>query len=126
MLILFAVLLALVPAVAILYPFLRRSGASDLLEDESSSQAELARRWEAAIAGLRSAELEHAIGNLSEEDYRWLREQYMTEAAVVMKAMELEEEQERELLASIQREVQQVRLRALGGQARPAEEAAGE
>ena len=114
MLVLIAVLLALLPAVAILYPFLRRLGRSELLEDESSPQAELARRWDAALAGLKNAELERAIGNLSEEDYHWLREQYMTDAALVMKRMELEEEQEQELLSTIDREVQAARRRVLG------------
>ena len=114
MLVLIAVLLALIPAVAILYPFLRRLGQSELLEDESSPQAELARRWDAALAGLKNAELERAIGNLSDQDYRWIREQYMTDAALVMKAMELEEEQEKELLSTIDREVQAARIRAQG------------
>jgi len=118
MLVLIAVLLALIPAVAILYPFLRRLGRSELLEDEGSPQAELARRWDAALAGLKNAELERALGNLSDQDYHWLREQYMTDAALIMKAMELEEEQEQELLSTIDREIQAVRRRALG-RARP-------
>ena len=114
MLILITVLLVLLPAAAILYPLLRGPQSVDLPEDESSPQAELARRWDAAIAGLRNTELESAIGNLEEEDYRWLREQYTNEAAVVMKSMELEEAQEQELLLTIEREIQQARLRAQG------------
>ena len=117
MLVLIAVLLALIPAVAILYPFLRGAGRAEAAEDEGSTQAELSRRWEAALAGLKSTELEWAIGNLTRDDYSWLRQQYMTEAALVMKAMELEEEQERELMSSVRREVRQVRLRAQGADA---------
>ena len=90
MLVLIAIILALIPAIIIAYPFLRRGESSEWLDDESSPLATLQRRWEAALDGIRSAELEHAIGNLSEEDYRWLRRQYMREAAVVMRAMELE------------------------------------
>lgn len=113
-----AVLLALIPAVIIAYPFLRRGESSEWLDDESSPMATLQRRWEAALDGIRSAELERAIGNLSEEDYRWLRRQYMREAAVVMRAMELEHEEEEALLAQIEDESRHVRARVLGdGQA---------
>ena len=114
MLVLIAVLMALVPAVAILYPFLRRTDALPVLDDEGSTHAELSRQWEAAVAGLRNTELERAIGNLNEDDYRWLREMYMTDAALVMKAMELEDQQEEELLAGIEQEVQRVREGVLG------------
>lgn len=114
MLVLVALLLALVPAVAILYPFVRRRGGATL-EDESSPRAELARRWEGALAGLKSAELERAVGTLAEDDYLWLREQYMQEAAMVLKALELEEQEESEFLAQVQREVQQVRQRMATG-----------
>lgn len=114
MLVWIALLLALVPAAAILYPFLRRPGAGEPSLDESSLQADLERRWDAALVGLKNTELERALGNLTEEDYLWLRRQYMLEAAVVMRAMELEEEQERELASNIEREVREVRLRMLG------------
>ena len=105
MLVLITVLLVLIPAVAILYPFLRRPGHVLPLEDESSAYAELTRRWEAAVAGLKNTELEHAIGNLAEEDYRWLTEQYMADAAVVMKALDLEEQQEREFQSALEAEI---------------------
>lgn len=114
MVILIAFLLALVPTVAILWPFIRGHRHVDPLEDETSTQAELERRWDAALVGLKSAELELGLGNLDEEAYHWLREQYMSEAASVMKAMELEEEQEAELLASIEREVEEIRRGLVG------------
>ena len=114
MLVLIALLLALIPAVAVLYPFLRRRSISRAVVDEGSTEAELARRWDAALSGLKSAELEYAIGNLAEADYRSLREQYMTEAALVMKAMDLGLEQERDLLSSVRREITSVRIRAVG------------
>ena len=115
MLVLIALLLALIPAAAILYPVLRRLGRSDLGQDEGSPEGELVRRWDVALAGLMNTELEHAVGNLSEEDYGWLREQYMTEAALVMKTMDLEEDRQRALLSSIKREVQRTRASSLGG-----------
>ena len=104
----------MIPAFAILYPLLRGLGENEFLEDESSPQAELARRWDAALAGLKNAELEWALGNLDEDDHQWLRRQYMTEAALVLKGMRLEEEQEQEFMAQVEREVRDVRLRALG------------
>ena len=114
MLVLIAIILALIPAIVIAYPFLRRGEISEWLDDESSPLATLNRRWEAALDGIRSAELEHAIGNLSDEDYRWLRRQYMREAALVMRAMELEHEEEEALLTHIEAESRRVRARALG------------
>ena len=114
MLVFLAIVLALIPAVIIVYPFLRRGESSEWLDDESSPMATLQRRWEAALDGIKSAELEYAIGNLSEEDYRWLRRQYMREAAVVMRSMELEHEEEEALLTRIEAESEHVRARVLG------------
>ena len=114
MLVLIAVLLALIPAVIIAYPFLRRGESAEWLDDESSPMATLQRRWEAALDGIRSAELEYAIGSLAEEDYHWLRRQYMREAAIVLRAMELEQEEEEALLTQIETETRRVRARVLG------------
>ena len=114
MLVLMAVLLALIPTVAILYPFVRRLDALSVLDDEDSRHSELAGRWEVAVGGLKDAELERAVGTLTEDDYRWLKERYMTEAALVMKALELEDRQREELLASVEREVREVGRRVLG------------
>ena len=113
MLTLIAILLALIPALVIAYPFLRRSN-SEWQDDESAPMATLERRWDAALAGIRSAELEYAVGNLAEEDYRWLRRQYMREAAQVIRAMELEHDQEDAMLAQIEAEARGVRERVLG------------
>ncbi len=115
MIVLITIALVLVPAVAVLYPFLRRGTLPDALEDETSPRAEMERRWDSALAGLRTAELERAVGSLTDDDYRWLRDRYMTDAAVVMKSMELEEQEEREMLASIDDEMRRARERVLGG-----------
>ncbi len=113
MLVLISILLALIPAAVVLYPLVRRMGTDEFLVDESSVSAELARRWESALAGLKAAELELSIGNLSEDDHAWLKDRYTTEAAMVMKAMELEEQQMEDLLARMKAEVAAARARAL-------------
>ena len=115
MLVLIVTLLALLPALAILYPFFSESAAARYArEDETSMAAELSRRWDSAIAGLRNTELEHAIGNLDDESYGPLREQYVTEAALVMKAMDLEEQQEQALRDEVDSQAREVRSRVLG------------
>ncbi len=106
--------LALILVDAILYPLFGRRLVATVLEDETSPRAEMERRWDAALVGLRTAELERAVGSLAEDDYRWIRERYMTDAALVMKSMELEEQEEREMLAAVETEVRQVRERILG------------
>ena len=112
MLLLIAFCLVTIPAVAILYPFFRRS--VEETEDEGSARAELSRLWDAAVIGLKNAELEHAVGNLTEQDYKWLKDGYMTEAALVMKAMGLEAEQEHDLAKALESEVQDVGTSVLG------------
>ena len=114
MLILIAVLLTLIPAAAILYPFVFQRGISTVFRDETSTYSELTRRWEAAVAGLKTMELERAVGNLTESDYIGLKEQYMTEAARIMKAMEMEDQQEEELLSEVAQEVRAVREQFTG------------
>ena len=112
MLVLTAILLALIPAVAIAYPFLRGLGDDELPADDDTPETALELRWDAALSGLKSAELDWTIGRMAEEDYHRLRDLYMSEAALVMKAMELEEQQEREMLESIERERREVHARA--------------
>ena len=114
MLILAVIILTLIPTIAIIYPFLWGDSSDETLVDEPSPSEALGRRWEAAVAGLRSTELEHALGNLPQVDYEWLREEYMTEAALVMKALELEQQQEDEMLASIEAEIGRVREGIIG------------
>ena len=115
MIVLITIALVLVPAAAVLYPFLRPGRLPESLEDETSPRAEMERRWDSALSGLRTAELERGVGSLTEDDYRWLRDRYMTDAAVAMKSMELEEQEERQMLASIEDEMRRARERVLGG-----------
>jgi len=101
LLILIATLLALVPAIAVLYPILRAPGSVRQPEGDESDNAELSLRLQENIAALRNIELERSLGNLDDDDYAWLRERYMTEAAVVLKALDLEAAEEASLLKEV-------------------------
>ena len=70
-------------------------------DDESSLYADLERRWESALEGLRHAELEMSVGNVDESDYLWLKQVHMTEAAMVLKALEISVEDEKSLIEQI-------------------------
>lgn len=114
MLIVITLVLVLIPTLAIMWPFVMGVSRDEFAEDESAPTADLMRRWDAAVAGLKSAELDHAIGNMADEDYRVVRRQLMTEAAVVLKTMELEEAEENEMLTAVRTEMQAVRARVVG------------
>jgi hypothetical protein len=114
MLVVIAVALVLIPGFAIMWPFIMGVSRDEFAEDESATTADLMRRWDAAVAGLKSAELDHAIGNMADEDYRIVRRQFMTEAAVVLKTMELEESEEEQMLTSVRSEMRAVRARIVG------------
>lgn len=114
MLIAIAVVLVMIPTLAILWPFVIGVRRDEFAEDESAPMADLMRRWDSAVAGLNSAELDHAIGNLVDEDYRLVRQQLMTEAALVLKTMELEEAEERQMLSAVRADMAAVRARVDG------------
>ena len=114
MLIVIALALALIPTLAIMWPFIYGVRRDEFAEDESAPIADLMRRWDAAVEGLKSSELDHAIGNLSDQDYRLVRHQLMTEAAVVLKTMELDEAEEERMLTAVRSEMQAVRARVEG------------
>jgi len=98
MIILVTIVICSVPAVLVLLPFIKRFTSSYQPEDESSLVTELERRWDSAIDGLRSTELEWEIGNLEQEDYQWLKTTYTREAVVVLKAMDVNNKDENFLL----------------------------
>ena len=110
-----AIILTLVPAVLILWPFVMGLHRDEFEYDEGAPQADLMRRWDAAVAGLTSTELDHSLGNLSDEDYQGLRTRLLTEAADLMREMELSEEEEEQMLAALSEEVRGVRSRIEGG-----------
>ena len=111
MVVLITILLCLFPASMVLYPLVKRfSSTAPAPEDESSLRAELERRWESAIDGLRGTELERSIGNLNDGDYEWLKEVHMREAALVLKTLELSESEEDSLMERINGELAKTRL----------------
>ena len=115
MLILIAAILTLITAIAILYPFLRRTDsnrASPFLDDSESKK--LSMQLESAISGLKTTELEHSIGTLSKSDYDELHREYMMEAAMVMKDMELEDKQKADLIENIEKQIKHLRDSILG------------
>jgi hypothetical protein len=103
------------PIVAVLYPFFKRFGSrADSWIDESSLTLELERRWEAAMEGLQSAEFERAIGNLDHDDFEWLREVHVTEAVLVLKAVDVSEHDERLIMDEVDSGLSRIRRRAIG------------
>ena len=97
-----AIIISLIPAILIAYPVIKKiASRTPLPEDESSLRADLERRWESALEGIRHAELEMSIGNLNEADYLWLKQVHMAEAANVLKTLEISSEKERLLIEEI-------------------------
>ena len=114
MIVTIAIVLTLVPAIFILWPFVMGLRRDEFEYDEGAPQADLARRWDAAVAGLASAELDHSLGNLSDEDYGLLRAQLLSEAADLMREMELSEDEEELMLSALSEEVRGARARIEG------------
>lgn len=114
MIVTIAIILTLVPALLILWPFVMGLRRDEFEYDEGAPQADLMRRWDAAVAGLTSTELDHSLGNLSDEDYQGLRTRLVTEAADLMREMELSEEEEEQMLFALSEEVRGARARIEG------------
>ena len=86
----------------IAYPIIKKIASSvSIPDDESSLHADLERRWESALEGIRHAELEMSVGNVDESDYIWLKQVHMAEAAMVLKALEVSLEDEKSLIEQI-------------------------
>tara|TARA_Y100000588_G_scaffold107344_1_gene117571 strand:+ start:356 stop:733 length:378 start_codon:yes stop_codon:yes gene_type:complete len=102
MLVLSAIIISVIPAILIAYPIIKKIASSaSTPDDESSLQADLERRWESALEGIRHAELEMSVGNIDELDYQWLKQVHMAEAAMVLKALEISIEDEKSLIEKI-------------------------
>ena len=102
MLVLAAIIISVVPAILIAYPIIKKIASNKSIpDDESSLYADLERRWESALEGLRHAELEMSVGNGDESDSLWLKQVHMTEAAMVLKALEISVEDEKSLIEQI-------------------------
>ena len=67
MLVLIGIVLAIVPAAFILWPFVVGLRRDEFDYDEGAPQADLMRRWDAAVSGLANAELDHGLGNMTRQ-----------------------------------------------------------
>ncbi len=102
MLVLAAIIISVIPAIFIGYPIIKKIASSTSIpDDESSLHADLERRWESALEGIRHAELEMSVGSVDESDYLWLKQVHMAEAAMVLKALEISVEDEKALIEQI-------------------------
>ncbi|MDP7579629.1 MAG: hypothetical protein QGF12_08900 [SAR202 cluster bacterium] len=109
MLVLIAIIMVFIPGVAIAYPLIRGGEFDRVSQKQEVLQKDLNRRWEEAITGLQNVELEMDLGGLNQADYGWLRERYMTDAALVLKEMNLENDGRVKLSDGIESDAQQVR-----------------
>ena len=128
MIVAIAIILTLVPALMIIWPFILGLRRDEFEYDEGAPQADLMRRWDAAVAGLASSELDHSLGNLSDHDYSGLRAQLMNEAADLMREMELSEDEEERMLSGLREELfaARSRIEGEGGDDREGQDAANE
>ena len=120
MLVVVGILLAIIPAVFILWPFVIGLRRDEFDYDEGAPQADLMRRWDAAVAGLANAELDYGLGNMTDGDYATVRQQLMSEAAAVMREMELTDYEEDRMLSDLREEVRRV-----GSRVQPEQDATG-
>ena len=114
MLILIAILLTLVPAAFILWPFVFGPRRNEFEHEEGSEHADLMMHWDATAAGLAGAELDHALGNISTQDYQAVNRLLLSEAASIMAEMELSEDEEERMLSALRDEVSSARARVEG------------
>ena len=102
MIFLISVLICLVPFSAIAYPLIRKVATKNPAPvDESSLELELDRRWQTALEGMATSEIEFMVGNLSEPDYASLRESYMVEASIVLQMAQFSSQQQQEILEQV-------------------------
>ena len=102
MIFLISVLICLVPFSAIAYPLIRKVATKNPAPvDESSLELELDRRWQTALEGMATSEIEFMVGNLSEPDYASLRESYMVEASIVLQMAQFSSQQQQEILERV-------------------------
>ena len=106
MVVLISLILSIFPFILIIFPLIRKYSVSEFIpQDESSLFSDLERRWDSAIEGLRSTELERMVGNLHDQDYDWLKNIHIYEAALVLKALDLSEIEQNQLIDEVRNEV---------------------
>ena len=104
-----AIIIAILALGAVLYPILqrssRRSGPADI-RSTSHLQGLLDER-EALVNALRALENDRALGNIAEDKYRTVREEYELQAIAVMRSLD---ESADGLVEEIEEEVKALRL----------------
>lgn len=95
-------LLVVAVGVYVLWPLFRSPDVPPLVPEVAEDDARVDAR-EAALTALRDVELEYRLGNLTESDYRQLRERYYRRALAALRGRPLkdalDEELERQIAA---------------------------
>ncbi len=104
-----AIIIAILAVAAVLYPILNRSGRQpEPLETHATSRLQvLLDEREALVNALRELENDKALGNIAEDKYRAVREEYELQAIAVMRALD---ESANGLVEEIEEEVKALRL----------------
>ncbi len=98
-----AIALGLLLLAFVLYPLLRRTSPDVSVTTTPAEEKAVPREQEqTARTALQEVELDYQLGNISDSDYRALRERYMQRALVAMKSryeheQEIDEEIEEQL-----------------------------
>jgi hypothetical protein len=82
-----AICLIVTIATIVVLPLVR-SGRVDAVEDPVDSRERLEREKKIALLAIREADLDRAMGKLSDDDYTTLRGQYQQRAAGALSALE--------------------------------------
>ena len=105
MLVISSIVVTLIPISLILYIFFKKTSLHEFEKIRPDSNFQYRNQWDNAVQGLVNAEIEVAIGNLDQSDYEWIRTQYINEAAIALRSMELPKIQEDRMLKDLQKEV---------------------
>jgi|TARA_B100001750_G_C15024621_1_gene358747 hypothetical protein len=84
MVIILSVIIALIPAAAILYPLIYSKKEKDNLSNVQDLNNIAKGNLERISKGIEIADFDYSIGNLSQKDYIWLKDKYNSEADEIM------------------------------------------
>tara|TARA_Y100000994_G_C15670427_1_gene433470 strand:- start:246 stop:524 length:279 start_codon:yes stop_codon:yes gene_type:complete len=84
MVIILSVIIALIPAAAILYPLIYSKKEKDNLSNVQDLNNIAKGNLERISKGIEIADFDYSIGNLSQKDYIWLKGKYNSEADEIM------------------------------------------
>ena len=84
MVIILSVIIALIPAAAILYPLIYSKKEKDNLSNVQDVNNIAKGNLERISKGIEIADFDYSICNLSQKDYIWLKDKYNSEADEIM------------------------------------------